>query len=154
MYAAAPHILCDHPLVKADGRVEIIDARIDRLGKRPFQSCSAIVPVPFISIVTRSFVQPLRRACPLRQRSRAATSPKVRALACREDIPSSKTGRGAVHLENGAMYFTNRSGFSACSGIPGLPKAPPLGELASEARLRGQARLPIRFILLSRKIRS
>ena len=36
VYAAAPHILCDHPLVKADGRVEIIDARIDRLGETAF----------------------------------------------------------------------------------------------------------------------
>ena len=31
--AAAAHILRDHPLVKADGGVEIIDARIDRLGE-------------------------------------------------------------------------------------------------------------------------
>ena len=30
---AAAHILRDHPLVKADGGVEIIDARIDRLGE-------------------------------------------------------------------------------------------------------------------------
>ena len=34
-------------------------------------------------------------------------------------------------------------GPQASSGkFPGLPKAPPLGELASGARLRGQARLP------------
>ena len=31
--AAAPHILCDHPLVEADGRVEVVDAGIDRLGE-------------------------------------------------------------------------------------------------------------------------
>ena len=31
MDAAAAHILRDHPLVKADGRVEVVDARIDRL---------------------------------------------------------------------------------------------------------------------------
>ena len=30
---AAAHILRDHPLVKADGGVEVIDARIDRLGE-------------------------------------------------------------------------------------------------------------------------
>ena len=37
------------------------------------------------------------------------------------------------------------------SELPGLPTAPPLGELASEARLRGQARLPIRFIFVKQK---
>ena len=31
--AAAAHILCDHPLVEADGRVEVVDAGIDRLGE-------------------------------------------------------------------------------------------------------------------------
>ena len=36
MDAAAPHILCDHPLVKTDGRVEIVDTRIDRFGKTAF----------------------------------------------------------------------------------------------------------------------
>ena len=37
------------------------------------------------------------------------------------------------------------------SELPGLPTAPPLGELASEARLRGQAWLPIRFIFVKQK---
>ena len=37
------------------------------------------------------------------------------------------------------------------SELPGLPTAPPLGELASEARLRGQARLTIRFIFVKQK---
>ena len=37
------------------------------------------------------------------------------------------------------------------SELPGLPTAPPLGELASETRLRGQARLPIRFIFVKQK---
>ena len=31
--AAAPHILGDHPLVKADGGVEVVDPGIDRLCK-------------------------------------------------------------------------------------------------------------------------
>ena len=36
VHAAAPHILGDHPLIKADGGVEIVDARVHRLGKAAF----------------------------------------------------------------------------------------------------------------------
>ena len=33
VHAAAAHILRDHALVEADGRVEVVDAGIDRLGE-------------------------------------------------------------------------------------------------------------------------
>ena len=36
VHTAAPHILGDHPLIKADGGVEIVDARVHRLGKAAF----------------------------------------------------------------------------------------------------------------------
>jgi len=50
VHAAAPHILGDHPLVKADGRVEIVDARVHRLGKAAFPQLFCHKFCPSISV--------------------------------------------------------------------------------------------------------
>ena len=46
--AAAAHILRDHPLVEADGRVEVVDAGIDRLGETALPKLFCHCNIPFI----------------------------------------------------------------------------------------------------------
>ena len=48
----------------------------------------------------------------------------------------------AVRLDSGALFFTKDKTFIVQQGLPDLPMAPPLGELASERETERVRRVP------------
>ena len=78
VHAAAPHILGDHPLIKADGGVEIVDARVHRLGKAAFPQLFCHNVLPFL--IGGSPSPSLLAQCHLSQRERLWRNRKLHGL--------------------------------------------------------------------------
>ena len=84
MDAAAAHILRDHPLVEADGGVEVVDAAVHRLGKPtlPELFCHNTYPL----LYAREQLLCGKHPRPLRHCLRNATSPKGRGSGVTENF--------------------------------------------------------------------